>query len=297
MALFKKISEVLDFFPVPLTLDLKLINPVIPDAQAVYLKPFLGAAQLSALETWYDNNKEAESVSLAALLPYAQRVLIRFAIFMSVEQLDLQLTNSGFVVTSNQNQSPASPERVAKFKASMEKSGWDAVELLLRFLEENKSTYAAWASSEACTLALRNLVNSAEEFDRIVPINQSRLTFHRFRPAMDQVEYLKIHPVISKALFDEIITQIKAGNVSVANNVILSSLKKALAYFVGAHEIDQKYYGLAEHYLTDVRKVLDASPDTYPLFKASDSYVEDRVGYSPFENEEDNTIFVFGQKG
>lgn len=297
MSIINNIGEVQEFFPAALSLDIKLISPVFPDAIEKYIKPFLGKEELDALTLWYENNKEPEDAAYTELLKYVQRALIRFAIFMSVSQLDLKMTNAGFSVTSNPNVSPASPERVRAFKESMEKSGWDAIELLLTFLEENKADYTAWSASDAYTLATKNFVNSALEFDKTVNIDQSRLAFYRMRNTIDRVEYLKIEPVISKDLADAIKAEIIADNVSVANQAILPSIKKAVIFFTAAEDIDKKYQGMAEHYLVDVKKIINATPDDYPLYRDSGIYVVDATNYPSFTNTVENTNFIFGAKG
>ena len=303
MPIIKFSAEAKEFFPVAITVDLDNILPKFPDVINKYIQPFLGKEQLALLETWYDDNKPEETFTpeegepetvqyLEKLLPYVQRILVRFAIFMSVDELDLMLTNSGFVVTSNASVTPASPDRVAKFKKSMEQAGWDAVELLLRFLEDNESDYTTWKASTAYTKAVRGFVNAASEFDDKVMI--SRLDFHRYRLTMDRIEYEKIIPVISQDLYDAIKAEILEDDVSEDNAVILPLLKNALIFFTAAEEIDKKYEGIAKHYLTDVKKILNANPDNYEAYRDSGLYEVDVINYPPYENTEDSTGFVFG---
>lgn len=296
MSLITKIEEVQEYFPAALTVDVTLISPTFPDAIDKYIKQFLGKAQLDALNLWIDNNLDPESESLKALLPYVQRALVRFAIYLSASQIDLKLTGSGFAVTSNANLSPASPERVKNFKESMLQSGWDAIELMLTFLEENKGDYDDWTGSDAYTLAKKNLVNSALEFDATVGINQSRLSFFNFRNTIDRMEYLKIIPVISKDLFDDIILTMKSDEVTTANNVILPLLKKAVIFYTAAEEINPKYLGMADHYMMDVKKILDKTPTDYLLYKESGLWIDAVTNYPAFENTEANSSFVFGAK-
>lgn len=296
MSIIKQIGEIQEYFPASLTVDIKILQPYFPDVIDKYIKPFLGKEELALLEAWYDGNKDPDDSVYASLLPYVQRALARFAIFLSVAQNDLKMTNAGFAVTSNQNMSPASTERVKAFTASIEKSSWDAIEMMLRYLEENKTDFDAWAASEAYTLATKNFVNSAVEFDKTVNIEQSRLAFHRMRNTIDRIEYLKIEPVISKDLADDIKSEITADNVSAANAVILPLIKKAVIFYTAAEEIDPKYLGMAEHYINDIRKTLDATPDDYPLYRDSGLYVAEIRNYPPYINTADNAFFVFGQK-
>jgi hypothetical protein len=302
MPIIKNISEVQDYFPAGLSVDIKLISPVFPDVIDKYIKPFLSSVQLTLLETWYDNEKpeetdEDETVKyLEDLLPYVQRALVRFSVWLSIDPLNVKMTGSGFAVTSNQNLTPASTDRVSALKLSLENGAWDAIEILLRFLEENKDNYEAWAGSDSYTLATKNFVNSAVEFNKTVNISESRLTFYRMRTTMDRIEYLNIESAISKELSDAIKAEIISGEISEANQVILTLIKKAVIYYTAAEDIDKKYQGMADHYINDVKKIIDAAPDDYPEYRDSDIYVADSPTYPFYENSEDDTNFVFGSK-
>jgi len=61
-----------------------------------------------------------------------------------------------------------------------------------------------------------------------------------------------------------------------------------------AKEIDPKFEQIGQHYLPEVKLILDASPDDYPLFKASDCYDEEKTTNNIYENEEDSHLFVMG---
>ena len=101
MSIIKNMGEAQEFFPAALTVDIKLISSVFPDVIDKYIIPFLSKTQFDLLETWYNNQKPEEIFTpeggnpiivmyLQNLLPYVQRVLVRFAIYMSVSQLDLK---------------------------------------------------------------------------------------------------------------------------------------------------------------------------------------------------------------
>jgi len=300
MSIINNIDEVRDFYPASVSVDINLVKPYFDDAVDKFIKPYLSTAQYDALIDWINDSKEPNDEALEKLLPYVQKAVIRFAIFISCDQIDLKLTNSGFAVTSNQNLSPASFERVKKFKDSMESSAWDAIEMMLRFLEENKDDYEVWTASDEYTMATRNFVNSAAEFDKVVSIGQSRLTFHRLREVIDQVEYLRIYTAISQDMGEDIISQMKDDDIDEEYQAILPAIKKAVIFFTAAEEFPAKkeqYERMGIHYINDVKKIIDTTPDDYPKYRDSGIYTLDDPTYPNFTNEEDNTIFVMGPKG
>ena len=288
--------------------------PFVAPATEKYIRPVLGDDLLEELEADYalDDNHDAE---LGMLLPYVQASLAKFTLFLAIPNLDLTISEGGFTVTSTPQQAPASRERVLALQESLEKQGWDAIETLLRFLEENcdnyESIYQTWKTSDAYTLAIRNLVNSAREFDKIFSIGQSRILFNRYRNAMDDADLLNIKRTISADMFDALMTEIRSGTISAENEKILPLLQRAEVLFAVADSPDKsKYEGIgveinttflrndidmakykAGQYLSDALSIMKATPDDYPEYRDSDLY---QTAETRFENDKKNAIFVFG---
>jgi len=115
------------------------------------------------------------------------------------------------------------------------------------------------------------------------------------KPSMDNVEILRIEPVISKAMADDIKSQVIDDNIDEEYLLILTNIKRAVAYYTMFAETgEKKYEEMGNAYLAEVKKTIDGSPDNYPIYTASDCYVADKTSYSNFENLEDNTIFSMG---
>jgi len=284
-------------------------EPWIQPATDKYIRPILGDVLLAELDD--DYNAESHEDELETLLPYVQAPLAKFIMFLAVPNLDLQVSEGGFTVNNTQSQSPASRERVLAFQSSLEGQGWDAIETLLRFLESNIDDYPTWETSDQYTLAIRNLVNSAETFDKYYGIDKSRLVFNRYRAVMDSVDLLVIKPAISENMFDVIMAEIKAGSVSTSNAKVLPLLQGAEVFGALAENMDKaKYEGVgveintkffqqdqekyrlqSVRYLNAAIDVMRNSPDDYPEYRDSDSY---QTAVEPFENDEENGVFVFG---
>ncbi len=293
-------AELQLFLKVDSTFVISTLFPYQVEAINKYLRSVMGNELTDTLLDYYnfegpdpDPEVPIDYSILDNLLPYAQRVVAKFAFFQGAPNMDLKLTDAGFGVVSNQNLAPASKDRVNRFVASLEADGWDAVETLLRFLEMNAEEYPSWTESDAYTMQCRNFINSAEEFDKYVNIGKSRLKFMNFRTVMDNIEILQIEPVISKGLADLIREEVRSGDISEENKVLLPYLKRAVANYVAASEIDPKYKLTADHYLGEVRRILDANPVNYPLYQQT-VYVADKT-YQAFENTDDNAFFVAGQ--
>ena len=299
MAFFKSTEDIQKYLKVNISQKATSIAPFADDAANKYIRPHLGASLFDSLKTWL--NAEApeegeeieENAALTALLPYVLNALAKFTFYAATPTLDVQISETGFGVISTSSTVPASKERVAAFRESMLQLAYDCIEELLNFLELNQDDYSEWVSSDAYTQTFKNFINSASAYDKIVKIDNSRLKFIERIPKMDDVEMLKIEPAISKDLADEIREQIKTDEVSETNEVILPLIRRSLVNFTEFEfSNDEKQRLLGEHYLTEVKKILDGSPDSYPLYKASTAYSATRTNYQKFENSADNSIYV-----
>lgn len=295
IGLIQETTEIQKYVRVAGTFKATSFLPFVVDAQKKLI-PYIGSALLEALDSWYNSTTPPVNASYSALLPYLQSPIAKFTLSLAAPSQDTLLTESGFVVMSNTQLSPASDKRVKSFIESMESLGWTGVESLLKFLEENKADYAAWTNSTAYTEYFNNFITNAVDFDSIIRIDQSRLKFMQMKPSMDNVEVLRIEPVISKAMADDIKGLIKAGTaLTSAYTAIHKNIQRAVAYFTMFAETQRREYGeLGNSYLAEVKKTIDKTPADYPLYTASDCYDAEKTSYSLFENKEENPIFSMG---
>jgi len=297
MPLINTLADYKKYLKIAGTVNIDSLLPFINDAQGKheYLRRWLGADLLALLEEYYNDSEATPVADLDALLPYVQNVLAKFAMYLAIPALDLQITEGGFAVIANQNLSPASQARVESLRSNMLQQGWDAVEELLRFLEEGQESYADWVSSEGYTETFSNFVRNAAEFTKIVNINGSRLKFQELRPLMDNVDMLQIEPAISKDLADEIRTQLQDGELEPEIEKIFPMLQRAEANLAAFDAgMGDQYRILGLNFLALVKRIIDENIEDYPIYAESDVYTASRTAYNTFDNEEDNKIFVFG---
>lgn len=294
MILIKTIEELQKCLKVDSTFKVSSIDAYQHDAIDDNLREALGDEMLDLLLTWYNVATPATNEVLSTLLPYAQRVVARFAFMRAAPNLDLKLMDSGFGVVSTNDIAPASKDRVNRFVQALEADGWTAVEQLLKFLEKNKANYEAWVNSDAYTMAVRNFINSAEEFDKFVSIGKSRLKFKELRNEMDVVEMLHVIPVIGELLAEELKEQIKDDSVTDANKKILPIVRRCVANMTIAriNKEDLNSQRTGESFLSELKRFLDRYHDQYPLY--NDKYLAERI-YERFENSTDYGFFVGGQ--
>ena len=200
------------------------------------------------------------------LLTYAEAVVSRKAYLEGIPGFDLLETQAGFVVTRNENQAPASPERVKKLQEQIAKKLSDNIEDLLEYLEEHPDYHDEWKGSPAYSLLSDTYILTLKEFRRYAPFESNRLAFIEAKPKMIDAIHLKIEPIISPELSDQIIEQLRDGDLTAENNAILDNLRFAYAGYTAGRDT------IAYSYLMKVRKVIMKTPDNYTAFRDSDLY-------------------------
>lgn len=297
MSLFKNdIEEFKKFVKINQSLVYsETLGPYEPDAVRKYIYKYLGNVTYKQLEDYVNAASPTADAKLDALLPYVRSALARFTLFIASPFLDINIGAAGYTTQSTQNQVAASAARVEKLDRNLEKLGWDAIESMLSFLEENKSDYPQWVESTAYTMHITGLINTASEFDKEFNIDNSRLTFLSFRPNITRIETLYIKPAISEELFSEIVTQLKANTLTDPIKKLLPLLRTAIVMFVVSKERGDTYNAAATAFLSEAKNLLDAKPADYPLYASSSVYrggsTSDKSFYT---NTEDSKIFVAG---
>lgn len=278
------------------TLDENNFLPFVADAVERYLRPFLGDDLIILLETLVDGTiLEDDRTRIDALKEKVDGPLSRFTFLLAAPSLDINVGQQGFTTAGSTTMVPASEARVKRFTESIERLGWDGIEVLLRFLEINKDTYPEWTSSEAYTSFTQGYIRSAEQFNKYVDIDSSRLKFYRLRQAMNLVETLQVEPLLSTLLFDNLKEENIAGNTYSTNRTKAFELAcKFIALQSAAEEIDNKYRAPAGHVFNILRDHLNANPGDFVELFPNDDTATSRAPYSSYENAEDSPIFEFG---
>lgn len=286
------------------------------DAERYMKREYLG----NTLYTFLDADEGTHEDTVAML----ENAIILKGYYESIPFLDLRMTQNGFAVTNNQNMSPASKDRVKKLRDQTYARFDSAVEDLMDQLEATTALHDKWKGSEAFSIMYDLFVPTARELSKFIDIGVNRRLFRKIRGNVLNAQRFMMYPIISKALAEQIIEQVKDKEVSSENNAILNDLKGAAAY-LGMYDalnrlsiiIDERGivepYSIGEgaaiseeskialklqwkntgyDYIGNVMKVLnnaDAESE-YQAYFTSDEYANKDNHY---ENEADSPLFFF----
>lgn len=238
-------EEIKKYISVNVSLELNTVKPYITQAERKYIKRLLGTAQYNELVEFYNSGSGsgigsgsgsglgeqiASSAKLTELLEMVQLPLINLACYLGFDLLVTKVSNQGAYRTETDKQKGLYQYQEVSLRNTFKASGFDALDDLLAYLEENKDDFPNWKNSSEYTSTKLYLINSTAEFDEIYPINESRLVFMILQKFMRLVENAEIVALLGRELFNEIKLQISAGDLSAANEIILIHLKTALAF-------------------------------------------------------------------
>jgi len=257
--LFKDDKEWFKYSGFNKNFPLEAVKLDLEEALETYVLPYLSDAQYdileAAYETAYTANQNLSTLSPANtnLLHQVRRCLGAFASWLYAPQGAGQMTSAGFMESSgvSDNQRSASKWRTEAFQLKLERRAWNSIDLMLKFLEENKSTYGAWASSSSFTISKSCFINTTADFNSFKNINNSVLIFYKMKAVMKQQETQRVLPVLHKTLFNSIKSSIVTDNVSNANKTILNNyIKPAIAYLTYGEALRENIVQLGSEGIT-----------------------------------------------
>jgi hypothetical protein len=256
MVIISSIDTLKQYIPTIAGNDFAKYTQYVDDAEAWLMKEITGKLLFDIIN---EDNEE--------LLDYARAIVANKAYGDGIPFFDLVENESGFAVVSNTNLAPASQQRVAALQAATYRKLDEAVESLLEYLEETVSFHDEWKGSPAYTLLSNLYLTTVKEFRRYVVYPGSRREFMVLKPEMLNAINLKIAPVISQQLSDQIIEQLRDDDLTEDNKAILENLRFSFANFT------MKQEDTAQLYLSKVRRLIVTSPDKYQAFRDSEIYI------------------------
>ena len=273
-------TDIGSFIP---TINFKVGNSRLLDfiktAQADLAEKVLGSTIESELEQPIDDSEIDRHAELRTMV---KRAIYLSAFFDSIPELDLQLSEAGFVVASNSAVSPASRERVGALMQRVSERRSDAVDKLHRFLIENSkddgSKYAEWRSSTQFAHLGSGFVLSLGEFNDCFVANDDSSKavlwddFYRLIPRMNDALYGEIAQYVSSDYITELLEK-KFDSESILSLERSVSFKISCAVVAAA----TGNTGVMRTQAVRARNIMVDNISLFPTFRASSSYVLPRM--------------------
>jgi len=176
-----------------------VMEPFLTTARDIYLVRYLGVEMVEILES------EATPERAVKLLKLVQQALGPLAIWLGTAELSVRFSDSGFTVSKSDAATgfvPASDTKIGKVEESLERRGFQYLDAVLEYLENNADLFPEWKESRYYTLRGGNYIITATQFQEIglVDIDYSRLTFESLRSIMGMIELRFVKELLSDTL-------------------------------------------------------------------------------------------------
>lgn len=215
---------------------LKIIGKPIYDlALAFYKSPI------------FDQNDETDQPDMFHLVKRIQMPIALLAYRKYAPGADLAHSDNGRQITVTDQVKPAFEWMIARDNANITALAYEAIDFLLEFLEEQlvpvvgpdfagitppaavSTLGLAWAATPEFLNTKSLFINSAREFDKYFPINQSRQFYMTVVPFIREAEIRHLRPILLKAFYETIIERIKDGDSTAADLEIINLSRPSLA--------------------------------------------------------------------
>lgn len=205
------------------------------------------------------------------------------AMYSTVGERDLILTNNGFGVVSNQNVAPASKDRVAAFKDSLMRSADKAMEKAIDMLR----SVDGWCD----TVPAMNLINSVMFYSWHLSsyagiVKPTRETLENWRPKIFAAEVL-IAKIISMEQLQEVIAAFRKADVTPE----FQALHLLMLKFVGGYIAKLQQYAM-QRMRDEIYNYVESHLESFSLYKNSAAYKANH--FKPYENKKEDSTYFFG---
>ncbi len=238
MSLLTSIESFKKYVKVNINSDLKTLQPAIDEAERRYIIPIISQELYALLDEHVNGSGAGEDEKLDALLAQVEIPLASLAYWLHIPSGSVMMDDAGIHVLKTENYQPASQYKTEDLKESYAQTGFDAIDNLLEFLEQNKSDYPEWTESASYTIFHELFISTSKEFSKHYNIGNSRRTFLAIRHIIKHVQETFVKKIIGDELYAEILQQLEDDEESgsgediltTPNQTLLSFIRPAIAY-------------------------------------------------------------------
>jgi len=203
----------------------EVVEPFLKSARDLFLIRYLGRELIEVLESETVPDRAIE------LRDLVQMSLGPLSMWVGAAELSVRIGDSGMTVENNKDKFVAASEtKITNVTESLERRGFQYLDLVLEYLEKNKDQFPEWTESSYYTLRSGNYIRSAIQFQELgkVDISYSRLTFESLRPIMSNIEEHYITDFIGEDLDETLRLVLEAGQ-SDPQKRLIANIRKFVA--------------------------------------------------------------------
>lgn len=238
--LFTTTKEIQSFLPIGAGNDFNRLKPHIANAENKYIKTLLGVSMYDELHEFYTDALPVATPTpiqetLLELLAKTQHAIIHLAYFVGYDFLNVSVTDAGFQRIESDNKKGLYKYQEDNLKQYFSDAGFNALDDILVFIEENIASFAEFKASTNWTEMMSSFLPTVNVVEQI-PFNLfgSRLTFLSLKPHVAFIEDTDIAKLLGQAIYQEIKAGMILDEVPAKITSILPYIRKPLIYLASA---------------------------------------------------------------
>lgn len=233
-------DELRTHVPVGLSLELFTIAPAAGSIARNEVAALMGKDLYELLLTAYNGGAlPIADARMAALLPYAQKIIANLAVAEAMDISQVQISESGVQRTEKTDEKTAYHYQKLEAQNALRRAGYQAQEDLSAYLEANLDDYPKYKASAAYKVAQQHFITSAAQFSAQYNINASGRTYRALLPLIHRAEQLQVRETLGDALFDELKAHCLAGTLTPDHKILLVYIRLAVAHLAIADAVHE----------------------------------------------------------
>lgn len=206
------------------------LAPWIEMAAQTHIWDWLSKAQWDALVTAVDGS--STSTEQDDLLIRLKRTTALLTMYEYAKVGSVQFTEGmGMVRAESDNQKTAFKYQEVDYRKQMLTMGYESLEIMLDFLEDNEDDYPLWQASTAYTRNKALFINTARVFRQYYGKQLSRYVYEIIRPIIEEVETFAILKVIGQDQYDDLKEGIALKSLTADESTLIGLIQKAIVHF------------------------------------------------------------------
>lgn len=230
-------NELRPYIAVSNSLSFVTFRPAFLNAFGLFIRPVVGDGVVNKLQEIYDGITDISLITEDTpekdirLLYYAQRASAFLAFWYDYDEMQVLIGDAG--VKRQESEKVKTPYKYQELslKEGFRQKGFDALDNLIAFLEENTEDYPEYKDSEYYTQTRESIVRNTKEVNRYYNINNSRLVFLRLKTNFRIIEDTVIAPRLGFDLYDDFKAAISDENPEEKYAVLREKLIPVVVFY------------------------------------------------------------------
>lgn len=199
-------EEFKKYLPVNINLRFETVASHIALCEEDYIRPLLGSALFERLASYYADHPTLPTDNAdKQLIEKVRFALIRLAIWKGYDIISANISDVG-VSAEVDKENRLYRYQEENIKKSLKNEGFDYLDNVLGYLEENSGEFSEFASSEYKLDSAQTLIRNTKMFDECYQIGGSRLVFLKMRPYIRDVELIELQHRIGPDFYRELLS-------------------------------------------------------------------------------------------